>query len=76
VSAESPSNISPKPSEVISKVSEPYFQKKTKKDLKIAPRGPLGGGPNFIFFSEFLLFFFIGPCKNLKPYDNPFCGFE
>jgi hypothetical protein len=54
VSAESPSNISPKPSEVISKVSEPYFQKKPKKDLKIAPRGPGGGGPNFIFFSEFL----------------------
>ena len=29
VSAESPSNISPNPSEVISEVSEPYFQKKT-----------------------------------------------
>ena len=29
VSAESPWNISPNPSEVISEVSEPYFQKKT-----------------------------------------------
>jgi hypothetical protein len=29
VSAESPSNISPNPSEVISEVSEPYFKKNT-----------------------------------------------
>jgi hypothetical protein len=36
----------------------------------------VGGGANFIFFSEFLLFFFRGPCENWKPYDNPFCGFE
>ena len=37
------------------------------------------GGPrsqvNF-FLPEFLLFFFRSPCKNLKPYNNPFCGFE
>ena len=32
MSAESPSNISPNPSEVISEVSEPYFEE--KKDLK------------------------------------------
>jgi hypothetical protein len=38
--------------------------------------GPGGGDPNLIFFPEFLLFFFRGPCKNLKPYNNPFCGFE
>jgi hypothetical protein len=38
--------------------------------------GGRGVGANFILFSEFLLFFFRGPCKNLKPYDNPFCGFE
>jgi hypothetical protein len=24
----------------------------------------------------YFLFFFRGPCENLKPYDNPFCGFE
>ena len=26
--------------------------------------------------SSFLLFLFRSPCKNLKPYDKPFCGFE
>jgi hypothetical protein len=57
VSAESPSNISPKPSEVISEVSDHIFKKRPKKDLKIAPRGPGGGGQNFIFFSEFYYFF-------------------
>jgi hypothetical protein len=36
------------------------FKKRPKKDLKIAPRWPRGGGPNSIFFSEFLLFFFRG----------------
>ena len=72
MSAESPSNISPNPSEVMSEVSELYFQKKPKKDLKIAPRGP-GGGPGSNFFlPKFLLFFFRSPCKIWEPYDNPF----
>ena len=52
VSAESPSNISPNPSEVISEVSEPYdnfwnFQKETLKKPKNAPPGGQGGSPNF-----------------------------
>jgi hypothetical protein len=29
-----------------------------------------------IFFTQFFIIFFRGPCKNLKPYNNPFCGFE
>jgi X-X-X-Leu-X-X-Gly heptad repeat protein len=42
----------------------------------LPPRGPGGGGPNFIFFPEFLLFLFRSPCKNLKSYNNPFWCFE
>jgi hypothetical protein len=37
--------------------------KTPKKNLKIAPMGLGGGGPNFIFFSEFLLFFFRAHAK-------------
>jgi hypothetical protein len=32
------------------------------------------GGVNF-FLPDFFIFF-SSPCKNLKPYNNPFCGFE
>ena len=35
-----------------------------------------GGGPNFIFLPEFLFILVRSPCKNLKPYDNPFCEFS
>jgi hypothetical protein len=51
------------------------FSKKHLKKLKIAQKGPGGGGPNFIFSHNFY-YLIRGPCKNLKPYDNPFCGFE
>ena len=47
-----------------------------KKNLKMAPRGPGVEGPNFIFFPRIFIIFFRSPCTNLKPYDNPFCGFE
>jgi hypothetical protein len=31
----------------------------------------------FLFFIGILLFLLLrSPCKNVKPYDNPFCGFE
>jgi hypothetical protein len=66
----------PTPQKSYPKFRNHIFKKRPKKDLKIAPRGPGGGGANLIFFSEFLLFFFRGACKNLEPYDNPFCGFE
>ena len=49
---------SPPTPQVISEVSDHICKKTTKKDLKIDPRGLGGGGPNFIFFPEFLLFFF------------------
>ena len=66
----------PTPQKSYPKFRNHIFKKRPKKDLKIVPRGPGGGGPNFVFFSEFLLFFFRGPCKNLEPYDNPFWGFS
>ena len=62
----------PTPQKSYPKFRNHIFKKRPKKDLKIAPRGPGGGGANFIFFSEFLLFFFRGPCKIWEPYDNPF----
>ena len=35
------------------------------------------GGPQNDFFIGILLFLLLrSPCKNVKPYDNPFCGFE
>ena len=37
---------------------------------------PIEMGPNFIFLPEFLFILVRSPCKNLKPYDNPFWGFE
>ena len=48
------------------------FSKKPKN----RPQGARGWGSELIFLPEFLLFLFRSPCKNLKPYDNPFCGFE
>ena len=33
-------------------------------------------GVRILFFSNNFYYFFRGPCKNLKPYDNPFWGFE
>jgi hypothetical protein len=50
--------------------------KKPKKTSKSPPRGPGGGGLNFICLPEFLFIIVRSPCKNLKPYNNPFCGFE
>ena len=35
-----------------------------------------GGGGEFYFFLRIFIIFFRGPCENLKPYNNPFCGFE
>jgi hypothetical protein len=35
-----------------------------------------GGGQNFIFSPKFSLLLLRSPCKNLKPYDNSFWGFE
>jgi hypothetical protein len=111
VSAESPSNISPNPSEVIS-IGQLLKLKKKKKN---APEGARGGlqillgvnisffcenksfgaltdlllifspkntqknlkiAPEFYFFLRIFIIFFRVPCKNLKPYNNPFCGFE
>jgi hypothetical protein len=46
VSAESPSNISPNPSEVISKVFK--FKKKKLKTNKKCPPGGQGGSPNIL----------------------------
>jgi hypothetical protein len=37
-----------------------FSTKKTKNDLKIAPRGLGGGGPNFIFLSQNCYYFFLG----------------
>jgi hypothetical protein len=35
------------------------------------------GGPRNFFLIGILIFMILrGPCKNLKPYENPFCGFE
>ena len=35
------------------------------------------GGPPNCFLIRILIFLLLGsPCKNLKPYDNPFLGFE
>ena len=53
VSAESHSNISPNPSEVI------HFcrsNKNLKKPKNHPPRGPGGGGPNFFFYPNFYLY--------------------
>ena len=35
------------------------------------PRGPGGGAIDF-FYQNFLFLLVRRPCKNLKPYDNPF----
>jgi hypothetical protein len=43
---------------------------------KIAPQGARGWGSEFYFLPEFLFIIVRRPCKNLKPYDNPFWGFE
>ena len=61
VTAVSPSNISPNPSEVISEVSEPkdnFFFKKPKN----APKGPGGGGLQF--FCMVNIYFF---CEVSEP---------
>jgi hypothetical protein len=35
------------------------------------------GDSQKIFLIGILLFLLLrSPCKNVKPYDNPFCGFE
>ena len=35
------------------------------------------GGPRLFFLIGILIFLLVrSPCKNLKPYDNPFWGFE
>ena len=35
-----------------------------------------GGGLNIFFLPEFLFILVRSPCKNLKPYDNPFWEFS
>ena len=79
VSAELTSNISPNPSEVISKVSG----LSDKSFLEIFEISPFSGqnrvnwrgrGPS-IFFPKIKIFQLLllgSPCKNLEPYDKPF----
>ena len=54
-----------------------FLQKiqKPKKTLKSPPGGQGGGGVKF-FFTQIFIIFFRSPCKNLKPYDNPFWDFN
>ena len=75
VSAESPSNISPNPSEVISEVSEPWdnfwnFQKKILKNLKTPPQGARGGLRIFLGVNIFFCC-----CENEPPLKFQNCFF-
>jgi hypothetical protein len=45
-----------------------------KKNLKITPRGPGGGGPNFIFSPEFLLFLGGKIKQTIEERRNKACG--
>ena len=38
--------------------------------------GPWGWGAGSFFYQIFFFIFVRSPCKNLKPYNNPFWGFE
>ena len=46
------------------------------KKTKNRPPGGQGVGVRFFFVPKFLFILFRSTCKNLKPHDNPFCGFE
>ena len=76
ISAESPSNISPNPSEVVSKVSG----LSDKSLLEIFENSTFSGqnrvmeGSRFFPQIEIFQLLLLGsPCKNLEPYDKPFC---
>ena len=73
MSAKSPSNISPNPSEVISEVLEPLdnFSKYPPFPPKNCIVLGVGGVPNFLI--GILIFSFLrSPYKVAQPYDNPF----
>jgi hypothetical protein len=58
-------------------VSAVTFLKFPHFPVKIGLFRGVGGVPEIIFFIEILLFLLLrSPCKKLKPYDNPFWGFE
>ena len=38
--------------------------------------GARGGPRNFFFIGIFIFLLLRSPCKNLKSYDDPFCGFR
>jgi hypothetical protein len=61
-----------KPFEIFKKTLTDLLLIFSKKKLKIAPNGARGWGSNFIFSLQNFYYFFRGPCKNLKPYANPF----
>jgi hypothetical protein len=77
MSAESPSNISPIPLEVISEVRNP---RKTFDNTPLCPPKysivlGLGGVPNFLI--RILIFLSVSsPCKISEPYDNTFWDFK
>jgi hypothetical protein len=75
MSAESPSNISTNPSEVISEVSEQLLKFFKKKQPTNRPPGGQGVGVQ-IFLPRILFLLVRSPYKNLKPYDNPFWEFR
>ena len=80
VSAELTSNISPNPSEVISKVSG-LSDKSFLEIFEISPfsgqnRVNWRGRGHSRFFPQIEIFQLLllgSPCKNLEPYDKPFC---
>jgi hypothetical protein len=75
MSAESSSNTSPNPSEVISEVLEPLdnFSKYPPFPPKNRIVRGVAGIPEFFFWVGILIFLLLrSPCKISKPYDNPF----
>jgi hypothetical protein len=57
---------------------EPY-----KKKLNLPPLSPkyvivqgVGGVPDFFFIGILIFMLHRSPCTRLKPYDEPFWGFE